>query len=82
MKHQEPGSGYLENFPGATQLEKDLADAQQPGFDRIYDGNPPKDGEPDAGFDIERYLNPEPCVVIAKTKPPFGEWEELSSWEG
>ncbi|PKV98741.1 hypothetical protein [Nocardia fluminea] len=81
QKHQVAGSQYFDDRPGAAQWERDAADARQPGYTRIYDGNPPKDGQPDNGFDIVRSLDIEPAVVIAKSKPTFGEWEELPSWE-
>ncbi len=80
MRHQVGGSAYYENRPGATKWEKDLADAKQPKYTRIYNGRQ-SENQPDGGFDIERFLHSDPCVVIATTRPPWGEWEELESWE-
>jgi hypothetical protein len=60
------------------------AEARQPGGTWIYDGNPPAEG-PEGGFEIERYhvdsiVKDEAVVVLAPSRPPFGEWEQLDEW--
>ncbi len=81
FKYQLPGSAVYEKFPGATEWEKDRADAKQPGYLRMYNGPLPSEGQPDNGFDIDRRLSSDPCVVIARNKPTWGKWEELETWE-
>lgn len=58
------------------------ADVDRPGGSFIFDGNVPDDGT--GGFEVERYdvdsLLRDEAIVLAPTKPPFGDWTQLSSW--
>lgn len=82
FKVQVSGASYLDQFPGATEMEKRLSEARQPGGTWIYNGN--VSDEPGAGFPIERYHGPstrtDAIVVQSATKPSFGEWAELDEW--
>ncbi|WP_216892132.1 hypothetical protein [Nocardia alni] len=82
LMNQVSGASYVEQFPGATDWEKRLAEARQPGGIWIFDGNVSDD--PGAGFAIERFYPPsvegDAIIVQSSTKPPFGQWAELDEW--
>lgn len=81
LVHQESGAGYLEGYPGVTAEERLAAEEQQPGFHKIWDGNAPADHA--GGFEIEHYHSDTltgHLVILAPSRPPFGEWEQLDEW--
>lgn len=83
LRAQVSGAGYVDGFPGATTEEVLAAQMKQPCGFWIFDGNATDD--PDAGFEIEKYVpnsvtGDEGIVVLAPSKPPFGEWIELDEW--
>ena len=78
--HQVSGRGYLDGRKYVTPEEELAAEARQPQFTLIFDGNPPED-EVSGGFEVEEYLGPlNAMVVLAPGRPPFGEWEQLDEW--
>lgn len=81
-KTQVPGSAYLEQFPGATDIEKAYSNAKQPGGTWIADGI--IDDADDELFEVERVHHPsvikQALIVESTSKPPFGEWIELDEW--
>ncbi|MEC3920289.1 hypothetical protein [Nocardia sp. CDC160] len=83
LRSQVSGAGYVDQFPGATTEEVLAAQMKQPGGFWIVDSNATDD--PDGGFEIEKYLpdsvtGDNGIVVLAPSKPPFGEWTELDKW--
>ncbi|RRQ26315.1 hypothetical protein DK926_18905 [Rhodococcus sp. Eu-32] len=79
--HKESGLGYVDKFPGASDVDRLAAQMQQPGGYTIGQGVDQIEVEDILNWDDLTHPDKDvAAVILGPNKPPFGEWEELSEW--